>query len=71
MSYYRNRQDIANKADYEGGVLELVFGYGLFVEELPEDDIELREALEDLLKMRPVIERFNALLPEPGYDDEA
>lgn len=70
---YENRHEIADHAENEGGVLDLVFGYGLRVEDLPEDDHELRSALLDLLEVEPVIERFRSLLPDPGtgdYDDD-
>lgn len=70
MARYDSRQEVADKADYEGGPLDLVFGYGLSVDDLPEDDTELREALRDLLACRPAIERFEALLPEPGGDED-
>lgn len=69
MSRYESRQEVADKADWEGGVLDFVFGYGLFVDELPEDDQELRDALTELLAMRPVIEKFKSLLPEPGEEE--
>lgn len=68
MSRYESRQEIADKADWEGGTLDFVFGYGLSVEELPEDDQELRDALAELLAMRPAIEKFKSLLPEPGEE---
>ena len=70
MRKYENRQEFADKADYEGGLLEFVFGYGVDVEDLPEDDTELREALAEVLKVKPAIERLEALLPEPDYDNE-
>lgn len=69
MTRYDTRQEIADKADYEGGVLDFVFGYGLSVDDLPEADLELREALRDLLACKPAIDRFEALLPEPGGED--
>lgn len=68
-SAYRSRQEVADKADYEGGVLDFVFGYGLSVDDLPEDDMELRDALAALLAMRPALDHFKDLLPEPGEDD--
>lgn len=69
MARYESRQEIADKADWEGGTLDLVFGYGLSVEDLPEDDQELRDALTELLALRPAIDRFNNLLPEPGEEE--
>lgn len=70
MPKYDSRQEVADKADYEGGPLELVFGYGLSVDDLPEADLELREALRDLLACKPAIDRFEDLLPEPGGGDD-
>lgn len=70
MSRYDSRQEIADKADYEGGLLEFIFGYGLEVDDLPEDDTVLRSALEAVLEMRPRIEALERLLPEPYQDDE-
>lgn len=70
MSRYESRQEIATKADYEGGVLELVFGYGLFPEDLPEGDDELRDALVALRNCEPIIDHFISLLPEPNYDED-
>lgn len=69
MAKYESRQEVADAADWEGGTLDFVFGYGLSVEDLPEDDSELRDALTELLALRPVIERFNSLLPEPGEEE--
>lgn len=37
MSKYPSREDLAEKADWEGGILELVFGYGMSQEELPDN----------------------------------
>lgn len=67
---YANRQELADKADYEGGILDLVFGYGVGLDDIPEDDTELREALADVLAAKPAIARLEALLPEPGGDDD-
>lgn len=64
MSRYENRQDFADKASWEGGLEEFVFGYGVSVDDLPEDDIELREALAEVLKAGPALERLHNLLPD-------
>lgn len=69
MSLYQNRQEIANKADWEGGLFDFIFGYGLHIDELPEDDIELREALAEVLAIEPALERLKNLLPEPNEED--
>jgi hypothetical protein len=63
VSRYESRQELANKADYEGGILDMLFGYGLSVGDVPEGDLELREAIAECLKARPAVERLEALLP--------
>lgn len=70
MSAYGNRQELADKADWEGGIEDMLFGYGLSVDDVPEDDTELREAIGEALKARMWIEKIRSLLPEPGYEDE-
>lgn len=70
MARYENRQELANKIDYEGGLLGFIFGYGIKLDDLPEDDQELRDAVAEVLKAKPSIERLEALLPEPGDEDE-
>lgn len=65
---YESRQEVANKADWEGGLLEFVFGYGVDPDEMP--DAELSDAVRDLLAMEPLIDRVKQLLPEPGEEDE-
>lgn len=65
MSKYQNRQEVADKADWEGGLLDFIFGYGLHLDELPEGDVELRNAVADVLAVGPALERLKALLPEP------
>lgn len=40
-----NREELAAKVDWEGGVLEAITGYGLSVDRLPEDvPLVIREA---------------------------
>jgi hypothetical protein len=68
VSRYENRQEIADKADWEGGLLDFIFGYGLEVADCPEGDDELREAVAEVLKLKPAIDRLEKLLPEPAYE---
>ncbi len=70
-SRYESRQDLANKADYEGGILEMLFGYGLSVDDVPEDDQELRDAIAACLTIKPALDHLESLLPEPGDDEDA
>lgn len=70
MTRYASRQELANKADWEGGILDMLFGYGLSVDDVPEDDVELREAIAACLAAKPAIAHLESLLPEPGDEDE-
>lgn len=69
MSKYENRQEIANKLDYEGGIYEFVFGYGLDVYDLPQDDTELIRALQAVLDTKHLWAHLESLLPEPRDED--
>ncbi len=48
----------------------MLFGYGLQPEDVPADDVELREAITEALKAGFWINRINELLPEPGDDSD-
>lgn len=69
MSRYASRQELANKIDYEGGLCEAAFGYGIDADDMPEGDTELFEAWKRLDACRPVIDAVSKLLPDPGPDD--
>lgn len=60
MSRYESRQELANKSDYEGGILEMLFGYGLSVEDVPEDDQELRDAITACLTIKPALDHLES-----------
>jgi hypothetical protein len=62
VATYANRHELFCKADYEGGILELIFGYGLSLDDLPENDPELRQAVADVLAAGPAIERLEWML---------
>lgn len=65
MVRYPTRQDFANASDWEGGLLDFVFGYGVAPEDVPESDTELREAIEAVIACGPAIEHLRSLLPDP------
>ena len=70
MSRYENRQELADKIDWEGGLYDMLFGYGLSRHDLPKDDAELLAAFDDVQALiddvSGKIGRFEALLPEPS-----
>lgn len=72
MARYENRQELANKIDHEGGIYDMLIGYGLTIEDLPEDDKALIAALSQVKILQPgfegAVERLKRLLPEPGED---
>jgi hypothetical protein len=73
MAKYETRQELANKIDWEGGIFDMIFGYGLYLDDLPEGDKELLAALSNLKILQPGFEaavaRLEKLLPEPGDSD--
>lgn len=72
MSRYEDRQELANKIDYEGGLFNMLIGYGLSEQDLPPGDEELLSVFKRLLPVAEMfemlIDEFGALLPEPGED---
>lgn len=60
MSRYETRQELAEKIDWEGGLEEFAFGYGVNLEDLPDD--EIRELFAKLLEVAPVLDQINRLL---------
>lgn len=64
MATYNTREEFAEKAGWEGGLLDFIFDYGVSVDDIPEEDTELREALAAVLALKPAVERLEALLPE-------
>ena len=56
-SRYEHSADLGWKADSEGGVAELIFGYGLRMEDLPNDmPPEIRRKIRQLIAVEPVLE---------------
>jgi hypothetical protein len=60
VSKYQTRQEFAEHCDWEGGLLETVFGYGVDPASLP--DGELADAIRELLKVEPLIRRIEKML---------
>lgn len=69
---FENRQEVAGKIDWEGGILSSL-DYGLTDEDMPEGDTELREAWAELMAafsyVRSARQRVEMLLPEPGEEE--
>jgi hypothetical protein len=72
MSSYVNRQELADKIDYEGGTYDMLFGYGLGADDLPQNDAELLSAFAAIDALRgafqSAVDAFEALLPGPESD---
>lgn len=66
---YDNREELAGKIDWEGG-LEDALDYGIKLDDLPEDDTELRTAWEPMQKAWEEFQRLadpvRELLPDTG-----
>lgn len=60
------------KADYEGGVLDAIFGYGLKETDLDEQSGEFYEAVKAIRALRSQIEENLQVIYriEPDYEDE-
>lgn len=67
MTEYMTPQEFADKADYEGGLLDGIFGYGLSHQNIdPDEHPELHSALRNLREVAlPAIRAVENLLPEP------
>jgi hypothetical protein len=65
-----DRQELADKIDYEGGTFSMLFGYGLDEEDLDPNDSKLIEAARGVFALREefraAVDKLEALLPEPG-----
>jgi hypothetical protein len=73
MTRYDSRKHLANKIDWEGGLMESL-DYGIRSEDMPDGDTELTEAWQLLetsyWATAQLARRVQALLPEPGDPDE-
>lgn len=72
-SKYPTSADLGRAADSEGGVLELLFGYGLELEDLPADlPTHVRAFIRQILAVTPAVEAVEAFLDKAvsDYADE-
>lgn len=70
MSSYNSSRELAIKMASEGGLADLMFGYGLDEDDLPEDmDGEIFEKILGLLKMGPVYDEVQTWLYARMEDD--
>ena len=71
MGSYRNANDLAVKADSEGGLEAMIWGYGLSVKDLPPDaPHEVVEALKRLTTSAAEdLETLRAWLPDPDWSE--
>jgi len=61
------REDLAAKADWEGGLCEAIFGYGLKSSDLPKNaPSEIKQAFRALEAVKPQVDLLNKWLFE-GY----
>ncbi|QNL30823.1 hypothetical protein SEA_ESTES_135 [Mycobacterium phage Estes] len=65
-------QEFYSAVEWEGGLCEAVFGYGLKAADLDDSDPELKQAILDMEIVAPVIDRARELLNkhEPKWDAE-
>jgi hypothetical protein len=60
---YEHSADMGWKADSEGGVAELIWGYGLRMEDLPNDmPPPIRAKIRELLAVTPALEEVRRYL---------
>jgi hypothetical protein len=63
MSRYEHSADLGWKAGCEGGVTELIFGYGLSMEDLPNDmPPNIRALVKQLLDVGPSLRELQDYL---------
>lgn len=69
MSRYEHSADMGWKADSQGGVDALIFGYGLRMEDLPNDmPAPLRARVRELLAVKPALEEVRQYLEKAVND---
>lgn len=66
MAFKYTLQEFANKCDWEGGLLDTVFDYGLGPEDV--EDPKLAYLLRQLKAIEPIIDEIRSILP--GAEDE-
>lgn len=73
MSKYEHSAELGWKVDSEGGLPEFVFGYGVSIEDLPEDTpTPIRAYFRQILAVTPAIEAVEKYLDKAvsDYADE-
>lgn len=66
---YENSAELGWKADNEGGALELIFGYGLDIEDLPDDmPTHIRAYIRQILTVAPAVEAVEQYLDKAVSD---
>ncbi|AEK10025.1 hypothetical protein FDH96_gp142 [Mycobacterium phage Rey] len=65
-------QEFYSAVEWEGGLCEAVFSYGLGPDDLDDSDPELKEAIRAMKGVEPVIDRARELLNkhDPFLEDE-
>ena len=64
-------EDFFDKADYEGGIAEAIFGYG--IDPLDIEPGEVRDLVKEIYSVQPFLERLqlkSAAYFSAGLDDE-
>ena len=60
---YESKEDLISKVDYEGGLVESIFGYGVSSDELPKDTPpSIRYSWAKLEAMQEEVSEINAWL---------
>jgi hypothetical protein len=63
MSRYEHSAALGWKADCEGGIAELIFGYGLSMEDLPNDmPPHIRAFIRQLIAVKPSLREVQKYL---------
>jgi hypothetical protein len=69
VSRYEHSADLGWKADCEGGVAEMIFGYGLCMEDLPNDmPPEIRAHIKRILMVKSALEAVEQYLEKAVND---
>lgn len=67
---YNSSRELAQKADYEGGLDGMIFGYGLSLDELPDDmPEEIYLAIQRVLEVKEDFDRAARFLDEAMDSD--
>lgn len=70
MSAYNSSRELAAKMDSEGGLADLLFGYGLSPDDLPDDmPGSIWDKINTLLDIKPLYDEVQSWLYERFDDD--